>query len=152
VLSLQGFAPETGAAMVPDSQRGPEQLVIDREQLGYLHDAIAELPERLRYVVQSYFFDQRQMADIAAELGVTESRISQLRAEALKLLRHGLAVSEPEMAPAPEPTGRSGAKIASYAAAVAARGNLSTRLQMSNSFGEIPAQARAIRPGHSSIA
>lgn len=152
VLSLQGFAPETGAAMVPDSQRGPEQLVIDREQLGYLHDAIAELPERLRYVVRSYFFDQRQMADIAAELGVTESRISQLRAEALKLLRHGLAVSEPEAAPMPEPTGRSGAKIASYAAAVAARGSLGTRLQMSNSFGEVPAQARAVRPGHSSIA
>ncbi|HET6209340.1 MAG TPA: sigma-70 family RNA polymerase sigma factor [Jatrophihabitans sp.] len=152
VLSLQGFAPETGAAMVPDSQRGPEQLVVDREQLGYLHDAIAELPERLRYVVQSYFFDQRQMADIAAELGVTESRISQLRAEALKLLRHGLAACEPAAPPAPEPTGRSGAKIASYAAAVAARGTLNTRLQMSNAFGEIPLPARAVRPGHSSIA
>jgi RNA polymerase sigma factor for flagellar operon FliA len=149
VLSLQGFAPETGAAMVPDAQRGPEQLVIDREQLGYLHDAIAELPERLRYVVQSYFFEQRQMADIAAELGVTESRISQLRAEALKLLRHGMAAAEPDAAPAPEPTGRSGAKIASYAAAVAARGNLASRLQISNVFAEVPARSRG---GHTSIA
>jgi RNA polymerase sigma factor for flagellar operon FliA len=136
VLSLQGFAPETGAAMVADVQRGPEQLVLDREQLGYLHDAIAELPERLRHVVQAYFFDQRQMADIAAELGVTESRISQLRAEALKLLRHGLASAEPELAEVPEPTGRAGARVASYAAAVAARGTLSSRLKMSNSFGE----------------
>jgi RNA polymerase sigma factor for flagellar operon FliA len=136
VLSLQGFAPETGAAMVPDAQRGPEQLVLDREQLGYLHDAIAELPERLRHVVQAYFFDQRQMADIAAELGVTESRISQLRAEALKLLKHGLASAEPETAGAAEPTGRAGARVASYAAAVAARGTLSTRLRMSNSYGE----------------
>jgi RNA polymerase sigma factor for flagellar operon FliA len=153
LLSLQGFAPETGAAMVADSQRGPEQLVVDREQLGYLHDAIEELPERLRYVVQSYFFDQRQMADIAAELGVTESRISQLRAEALKLLRHGMAAVEPDAAPAPEATGRSGAKVASYAAAVAARGNLASRLQLSNSFAEVrPAAARAARPGHSSIA
>jgi RNA polymerase sigma factor for flagellar operon FliA len=156
VLSLQGFAPETGAAMVPDSQRGPEQLVIDREQLGYLHDAIAELPDRLRHVVRSYFFDQRQMADIAAELGVTESRISQLRAEALKLLRHGLVVAEPEAPRPPEPTGRAGAKVASYAAAVAARGNLVSRLQMTNAFGEVPStQLRAngsARPGHSSIA
>ena len=151
VLSLQGFAPETGAAMVPDAQRGPEQLVIDREQLGYLHDAIAELPERLRHVVQAYFFDQRQMADIAAELGVTESRISQLRAEALKLLRHGMAVAEPDAAPAAEPTGRSGAKIASYAAAVAARGNLASRLQISNAFAEVPANSRG-RASHSSIA
>lgn len=140
VLSLQGFAPETGAAMVADVQRGPEQLVLDREQLGYLHDAIAELPERLRHVVQAYFFDQRQMADIAAELGVTESRISQLRAEALKLLRHGLASAEPEAPAAVESTGRAGARVASYAAAVAARGTLATRLKMSNSYGEtIPA-------------
>lgn len=136
VLSLQGFAPETGAAMVADAQRGPEQLVLDREQLGYLHDAIAELPERLRHVVQAYFFEQRQMADIAAELGVTESRISQLRAEALKLLRHGLASAEPEFAAPAEPTGRAGARVASYAAAVAARGTLSTRLMKSNAFGE----------------
>ena len=136
VLSLQGFAPETGAAMVADAQRGPEQLVLDREQLGYLHDAIVELPERLRHVVQAYFFEQRQMADIAAELGVTESRISQLRAEALKLLRHGLASAEPELATPAEPTGRAGARVASYAAAVAARGTLSSRLKMSNAFGE----------------
>jgi RNA polymerase sigma factor for flagellar operon FliA len=159
VLSLQGFAPETGAAMVADAQRGPEQLVLDREQLGYLHDAIAELPERLRHVVQAYFFEQRQMADIAAELGVTESRISQLRAEALKLLRHGLASAEPEFAAPAEPTGRAGARVASYAAAVAARGTLSTRLKMSNAFGEtVSAQYASAMPrrheelDHSSIA
>ena len=148
VLSLQGFAPETGAAMVADAQRGPEQLVLDREQLGYLHDAIAELPERLRHVVQAYFFEQRQMADIAAELGVTESRISQLRAEALKLLRHGLASAEPELAAPAEPTGRAGARVASYAAAVAARGTLSTRLKMSNAFGEsVSGQYGSAMPG-----
>ncbi len=94
VLSLQGFAPETGAAMVADAQRGPEQLVLDREQLGYLHDAIAELPERLRHVVQAYFFEQRQMADIAAELGVTESRISQLHTKAVLRLRSRLTEDE----------------------------------------------------------
>ncbi len=152
VLSLQGFAPETGAAMVADAQRGPEQLVLDREQLGYLHDAIAELPERLRHVVQAYFFEQRQMADIAAELGVTESRISQLRAEALKLLRHGLASAEPELAEAPEPTGRAGARVASYAAAVAARGTLSSRLRMSNAFGEtVSTQYASVQRRHAEL-
>ena len=146
VLSLQGFAPETGAAMVPDTPaHARSSWCCDREQLGYLHDAIGELPERLRYVVQAYFFDQRQMADIAAELGVTESRISQLRAEALKLLRHGMAAAEPDGAPAPEATGRSGAKIASYAAAVAARGTLSSRLSLSNAYGEVNAAGRSRR-------
>lgn len=141
LLSLQGFAPETGAAMLPDAQRGPEQLVLDRERLGYLHDAITELPERLRHVVRAYFFEQRQMSDIAAELGVTESRISQLRAEALKLLRHGLAAAAPDARPVQEPSGRAGARVASYAAAVAARGTLSSRLQMSNPLGEVVSTA-----------
>jgi len=142
VLSLQGFAPETGAAVLPDSQRGPEQLLLDREQIGYLHDAIAELPERLQYVVRSYFFEQRQMSDIAAELGVTESRISQLRAEALKLLRHGMKAQFEEKA-AEEDTSRSGAKLASYAAAIANRSTLSSRLSISNPMGETVAAAYA---------
>jgi RNA polymerase sigma factor FliA len=42
--------------------------------------------------VTAYFFDERPMAEIAAELGVTESRVSQLRAEALGLLRDGLTM------------------------------------------------------------
>jgi RNA polymerase sigma factor for flagellar operon FliA len=134
VLSLQGFAPETGAALLPDAHRGPEQLLVDREQLGFLHDAIAELPERLRHVVRSYFFEQRQMSDIAAELGVTESRISQLRAEALTMLRHGMKAQYSENEDAG--TGRSAAKLASYAAAVANRSTLGARLDMSNALGE----------------
>jgi RNA polymerase sigma factor for flagellar operon FliA len=144
VLSIQGFAPESGAAMMPDSQRGPEQLILDREQLGYLHDAIEELPERLRYVVRCYFFEQRQMADIAAELGVTESRISQLRAEALKLLHHGIKSQFEENVQVE--AGRTGAKLASYAAAVAGRSNLNSRLKLSNPIGETVASAYASAP------
>src|ERR1700710_1802869 len=90
VLRLQGFAPETGAELLPAPAAGPEALILMREQLGYLHDSIAELPERLQYVVTEYFFANRQMADIAADLGVTESRVSQLRGEALKFLRDGM--------------------------------------------------------------
>jgi RNA polymerase sigma factor FliA len=145
VLSIQGFAPESGAAMLPDSQRGPEQILLDREQLGYLHDAIEALPERLRYVVRCYFFEQRQMSDIAAELGVTESRISQLRAEALKLLKHGMSAQYGESAPGAA-SGRAQAKMASYAAAIASRGTLSSRLGMSNPLGEAVAAAYAPAP------
>jgi RNA polymerase sigma factor for flagellar operon FliA len=140
VLSLQGFAPETGAAMLPDAQRGPEQLLVDREQIGYLHDAVAELPERLAFVVRAYFFDQRQMSDIAAELGVTESRISQLRSEALTLLRHGMR-SQTETVGDPAEKGRAAAKIASYAAAVVTRSSLSSRLAVSTPLGESIAAA-----------
>jgi RNA polymerase sigma factor for flagellar operon FliA len=140
ILSLQGFAPETGAAMLPDAQRGPEQLLVDREQIGFLHDAVAELPERLAFVVRAYFFDQRQMSDIAAELGVTESRISQLRSEALTMLRHGMRAQTEEL-PDAEEKGRAAAKIASYAAAVVNRSSLSSRLAVSTPLGESIAAA-----------
>lgn len=137
VLSLQGFAPETGAALVRDNAAGPEQLLLDREQLGYLHDAITELPERLAYVVRSYFFEQRHMSDIAAELGVTASRISQIRAEALKLLRHAMATTEHDDTATTEHTTRAKANAASYAAAVASRGTLTTRLHKSTALGDV---------------
>ena len=55
-----------------------------------LTDAVAALPERLRRVVVGYFFEERSMQDLADELGVSESRVSQLRAEALLLLKDGM--------------------------------------------------------------
>ncbi|NJC74358.1 sigma-70 family RNA polymerase sigma factor, partial [Planosporangium thailandense] len=90
VLSLQGFAAGTAEDLVPERAAGPEELILHRERIGYLHHAIEALPERLRLVISAYFFDERPMTEIAAELGVTESRVSQLRAEALVLLRDGL--------------------------------------------------------------
>jgi RNA polymerase sigma factor for flagellar operon FliA len=106
-LSLQGFAPETGPELVAENSAGPEALLLHREKLGYLHEAIEQLPQRLRFVVVAYFFEQRQMSDIGAELGVTESRVSQLRAEALRALKDGMnSELEPAAAPAPTPARR----------------------------------------------
>jgi RNA polymerase sigma factor FliA len=70
----------------------PIEVLLRREQLAYLTDAVQQLPPRLRAVVDGYFMQERPMAELAAELGVTESRISQMRAEALVLLRHALDV------------------------------------------------------------
>jgi RNA polymerase sigma factor FliA len=98
------------------------------------------LPERLRTVVEQYFFAQRKMADIAADLGVTESRVSQLRSEALTMLREGLQATEsgPAVAPA---TGRRNGARAAYAVAVATRSTLSERLGRTSILGE----TRALR-------
>ena len=69
---------------------GPEESVLEGERRRYLRAAIENLPERLRVVVEGYFFAERLMQDIAADLGVTESRVSQMRAEALLLMRDGM--------------------------------------------------------------
>ena len=139
VLSLQGFAPETGAELLAEQAPGPEALIMQREQLGYLHDAIAELPERLRFVVSSYFFDQRQMSDIAVELGVTESRVSQMRAEALRLLRDGMnSQLDPWAVAAPKKkSGRLMANRTAYFGAIAKRSTLADRLAISTPRGDM---------------
>ena len=123
VLSLQGSATTSLDELVPTRAPSPESLVEHQEQLEYLVAAIAELPERLRVVVQDYFFAERPMADIAAELGVTDSRISQMRAEALVLLRDALnhALEPTLVKQAGKPGGCANRRREAYFAAVAAR-------------------------------
>ncbi len=145
VLSIQGLTDNDGADLLSDRDAGPEGLLLHREQLGILRDAIAELPERLRTVVEQYFFAQRKMADIAAELGVTESRVSQLRSEALVMLRAGMRAQDSE-APAPVAiTSRRANAQAAYCAAVATRSTLAGRLQASSLLGEARSVVRPRR-------
>ena len=70
------------------------------------------------------------MQDLADELGVSESRISQLRAEALLLLRDGVnSQLEPGAVPTePRPNGRVARRKAGYYAAVASGSDYRTRL------------------------
>ena len=90
VLSLHAGPENPFAEMIASKSPLPEQVVEQREQMQNLVAAVAALPERLRAVVQGYFLEERPMAEIADELGVSESRVSQIRAEALVLLRDGL--------------------------------------------------------------
>jgi RNA polymerase sigma factor FliA len=77
----------------------PLSVLMGREDQSYVRDAIAALPERLRRVVVGYFIDDRPMLELAEELGVTESRISQMRKEALLLMGEALrAVSHSAVA------------------------------------------------------
>ena len=137
VLSLQGFAAGTADDLVPDRTQGPEELLLHREKIGYLHQAIDALPERLRTVVESYFLDERPMAVIAGELGVTESRVSQLRAEALTLLRDGInSQLDPEQVSMPtRQDGCIARRRHTYYNDVAARGNLHSRLTHTTPLG-----------------
>jgi RNA polymerase sigma factor FliA len=137
VLSLQGFTAGAAEDMVTERTPGPEELLVHRERIGYLHNAIEALPDRLRLVVTRYFLEERPMAEIAAELGVTESRVSQLRAEALTLLKDGMnSQLAPELLDETErPEGCVARRKAAYYAQVAAKGNMHSRLSMTSQFG-----------------
>ena len=139
LVSLQALPSEDGAATVPSTDDQPEDTLLKREQIGYLRDAVAELPAKLRLVVEEYFFGQRRMADIAAELGVTESRVSQLRSEALVLLRSAMNNMDDgaqEASPSPAGRGRAAAAKQAYVAAVATRSTLAGRLSATTLLGE----------------
>lgn len=130
VMSLQGFEEGTLDDVLPARTLTPEAVIERRERLAYLHDAVAKLPERLRVVVEGYFFEERPMAEIAAELGVTESRVSQLRAEAVSLLRDAINTSlDPELVtPAARPNGCAARRREAYFAEVASHRSYLARL------------------------
>ncbi|GAA0807288.1 sigma-70 family RNA polymerase sigma factor [Spirilliplanes yamanashiensis] len=133
VLSLQGFA--AADDMVTETSAGPEEMLLFRERIGYLHDAIQALPERLNRVVTATFLEERPLSEVADELGVSESRVSQLRTEALGLLREGMNTHlNPELV-ADRTDGCVARRRAAYAAQVAARGSLHTRLAVTNIHG-----------------
>ena len=93
LLSLDPLTPdgEGLGAGIPDSSPRPDEALVAAERLGYLRDAIAELPQRTRLVVTGYYLENRQLTELAAELGVTQSRASQLRSEGLDLLHEALS-------------------------------------------------------------
>ena len=130
VMSLQGFGDTPLDDVLPTTAPSPEQRIEQAERVGYLIDAVALLPERLRAVVEGYFFAERPMAEIAEELGVTESRVSQMRAEAMVLLKDALnSALDPELvAPHARPGGCAARRRDAYFAAVASRRSATARL------------------------
>lgn len=65
----------------------PEEALVQRELIGTLRAAVSHLPDRLREVLQRYYYHGEYLRDIAESLGVTEARASQLRGEAIASLR-----------------------------------------------------------------
>ncbi|WZB63221.1 sigma-70 family RNA polymerase sigma factor [Achromobacter xylosoxidans] len=51
---------------------------------------VAALPERERHIVRSHYMQDVPFQDIAAEMGLTKGRISQLHKRALDMLRQEL--------------------------------------------------------------
>ncbi|HEX6533245.1 MAG TPA: FliA/WhiG family RNA polymerase sigma factor [Gemmatimonadaceae bacterium] len=67
-----------------------ERLTLARE-LELLRDAVLRLAQRERTVLILYYYEELRLREIAQVLGVTESRVAQIRTGALAKLRRELA-------------------------------------------------------------
>jgi RNA polymerase sigma factor for flagellar operon FliA len=114
---------ETGDAefLLPPAGDNPEEELLTAERVAFLAAALKALPERLQTVIRGYFFEERSVTDIATELGVTQSRVSQLRSEALELLRDGMnsQLDPSKVTPLRRQSGRVSRRHAAYRAAMA---------------------------------
>jgi RNA polymerase sigma factor for flagellar operon FliA len=134
------FEDGTAEDLLPvDDSDAPDTCLLERERQAYLVDAVAALPARLQKVVIGYFFEERSMHELSAELGVTDSRISQMRAEALVLLREGLdAHLQPEALAKPvRPGGRVARRKDAYFAAIGGRRGALERIATPASLGDL---------------
>jgi len=113
-----------GDMLLPVAGEDPEEELLTQERAACVIKAIEALPPRLRTVVRGYFFEERTVGELARELGVTQSRVSQLRSEAIELLRDGVnAQLDPSLVtPLRRSTGRVSRRQATYRATMAQQG------------------------------
>jgi RNA polymerase sigma factor for flagellar operon FliA len=65
----------------------PDERVEREERLALLRRAIGELKEQQRLVLSLHYFEEHTSREIAQVLGISESRVSQIRTKALMNLR-----------------------------------------------------------------
>ena len=70
-----------------DTECLPQDATEHRELLGTLRVAVQHLDDTHREVIVRHFFGDDLLQDIAADLGVTEARVSQIRSEAINAIR-----------------------------------------------------------------
>lgn len=93
ITNLDERDSETGLSfseMVSDNSISPLEQIEKNQLRRLLAGAIDKLPERERQVIALYYLEELTMKEIGEVLGVTESRVSQLRSQAIVRLRANL--------------------------------------------------------------
>jgi RNA polymerase sigma factor FliA len=111
MVSIEAASPHA-LSHAPD----PAEHIDRARQTAMLHAALGTLPAREQNVVSMYFEQGMKMKDIGTELGVTESRVSQLCSAALRSLKHAVRGNAAPVTPRCRPartTRRSSCAVAS---------------------------------------
>lgn len=142
VLAFEHLATDSGDeeltlvdVLADPSVTEPSQELETRELHAYLRGAIALLPERQRLVVVGYFLQEKTSQELARFLGVTESRVSQMRTEALEALKAGI-IAQYSTRDDDAVVGRQAKRRANYAAAIATHEPWEDRISDSIDFSD----------------
>jgi RNA polymerase sigma factor for flagellar operon FliA len=82
--------------LVPSEPDAPDTAYEKTETRERVRSAIAALPPREQKVISLYYYQEATMKEIGSEIGVNESRVSQLHARAIKRLRESLGEMGPQ--------------------------------------------------------
>jgi len=75
-----------------DSETSADELLGREQEVGLLREAMLKLKEQERTVLALYYYEELKLHEIADILGLTESRVSQIRSKALGKLKQQLGV------------------------------------------------------------
>lgn len=110
------------------TDRLPEDALEQRELVGTLRAAVSHLPERLRDVLERYYYRGEYLRDIAESLEVTEARASQLRAEAVASLQQFFAQQFDQDTVGPDESAPGSRRRSAYVAELASATTWRSRL------------------------
>src|SRR6186997_230125 len=83
-------------ALVPSEPEQPDAAYEREQTKSRVRGANASLPPREQKVIALYYYAEATMKQIGGEIGVNESRVSQLHARAIRRLREALGTSVPQ--------------------------------------------------------
>jgi RNA polymerase sigma factor for flagellar operon FliA len=124
-------------SLVPAEPERPDHLYEREETKERVRAAIASLPPREQKVIGLYYYGEATMKQIGAEIGVNESRVSQLHARAIRRLKDALGTA---VAPAEAASVMRSAILAFQQKPKMAKASIESR-GWTASGGEKPAQA-----------
>ena len=92
-LSLTATSGEDGntiptrAELLSNDEESPDERLSREGEVALMREAILRLNDQERTVLSLYYFEELKLHEIAEILGLTESRVSQIRSKALQTLR-----------------------------------------------------------------
>jgi len=78
------------ATLVPSDQPSQQASAEAKGELALIHQAVMGLPERTRRAFEMHRFENMKLIEIAAELGISKSLVSELVIEAVEVCKKAL--------------------------------------------------------------